>query len=78
MLVTLVPLINLRPVESSVDLSDPDFDEAWETLLDSGVSEETLRVVTDINGNNVDVLNDIDRAVFGVDVDDLRYDSYLN
>ena len=65
-------------VESSFNLSDSDFDEAWETLLDSGVSEETLRVVTDINGNSVDVLNDIARAVFGVDVDDLRYNSYLN
>lgn len=65
-------------VESSFNLSDPDFDEAWETLLDSGVSEETLRVVADINGNNKDVLNDIARAVFGVDVDDLRYNSYLD
>lgn len=67
-----------EPVESSFNLSDPDFDEAWETLLDSGVSEETLRVVTDINGNSKDVLNDIARAVFGVDVDDLRYNSYLD
>lgn len=67
-----------EPVESSFVMSDPDFDEAWETLLDSGVSEETLRVVTDINGNNVNVLNDIARAVFGVDVDDLRYNAYLD
>jgi hypothetical protein len=67
------PTHKSETVESSFIFSDPDFDEAWETLLDNGVSEETLRVVTDINGNSVDVLNDIARAVFGVDVDDLKY-----
>lgn len=63
-----------EPIDSSSFIqSDPDFDEAWDTLLDNGVSEETLRVVTDINGSTVDTLNDVARAVFAVDLEDLGY-----
>lgn len=37
----------------------------WETLLDLGVSEETLQVVTDINGYNERALLDILYATQG-------------
>lgn len=37
----------------------------WELLIDMGVSEETLRVVTDINGYNYKTLCDILYVVFG-------------
>lgn len=39
--------------------------EAWDALLDMGVSEDVLRVVTDINGYNEEALSDIEFAVFG-------------
>lgn len=67
-----------EPVESSSDLSDPDFDEAWDTLLYSGISEETLNIVTSLNGNSVKVLNDIARLAFGVDLEDLGYHANLD
>lgn len=37
----------------------------WNTLLEMGVSEETLRVVTDINGYNEETMEDILYACFG-------------
>lgn len=37
----------------------------WDILLDMGVSEETLKVVTDINGYSYETLCDILYAVFG-------------
>ena len=38
----------------------------WDFLLEEvGVSEETLQVVTDINGYTIDTLNDILYAVTG-------------
>ena len=37
----------------------------WETLLDLGVSEETLQVVTNINGYNEQALLDILYATQG-------------
>ena len=33
--------------------------EMWDTLLDLGVSEQTLQVVTDINGYNEKSMKDI-------------------
>ena len=39
---------------------------AWETLLDMGVQEETLQVVTSINGYNMETLNDVLYAKFGL------------
>ena len=33
--------------------------EMWNTLLDLGVSEQTLQVVTDINGYNEQSMKDI-------------------
>ena len=37
----------------------------WNELLERGVQEETLRVVTDINGNNKQAMYDILYSVFG-------------
>ena len=39
--------------------------EMWDTLLDMGVSEETLQVVTSINGYNTDTMEDVLYVVFG-------------
>lgn len=33
--------------------------EAWDTLLSLGVSEQTLQIVTSINGYTMDTLEDI-------------------
>ena len=40
-------------------------DEMWDTLLDLGVSEQTLQVVTDINGYNEQSMRDILYSVTG-------------
>ena len=45
---------------------------AWNKLLANGVSEETLQVVTDINGYSISTLDDIAHAVFGEHLEDLR------
>lgn len=37
----------------------------WEKLLEIGISEETLQVVTDINGYNAETLLDILYSVTG-------------
>lgn len=37
----------------------------WDTLLDMGVSEETLQTVTDINGYNEKSMKDILYSRFG-------------
>lgn len=39
--------------------------EMWDALLEMGVSEETLRVVTDINGYSEQTMEDILYAVTG-------------
>lgn len=45
----------------------------WEILLNSGVSEQTLQVVTDINGYTESSMHDILYAVFGLrNFDDLN------
>lgn len=36
-----------------------DKDEAWDTLLMLDVSEDTLQIVTSINGYSMDTMNDI-------------------
>ena len=41
-------------------------EEAWDLLLDMGVSEETLQTVTDINGYNMGSMNDILYSRFGL------------
>ena len=39
--------------------------EMWDELIEMGVSEETLRIVTDINGYNEDTMHDVLYAAFG-------------
>ena len=40
--------------------------EQWDYLIENGiVSEETLRVVTNINGYNQETINDVIHAVTG-------------
>lgn len=39
--------------------------QAWDTLIDMGVSEETLRVVTNINGYSLDTLQNVLYSVAG-------------
>lgn len=34
-------------------------EEAWDALIEAGVSEETLQIVTAINGYTVDTLEDV-------------------
>lgn len=45
-----------RSVMASTDLS---VDEMWDYLLDIGISEETLQIVTDINGYSEQTMCDI-------------------
>lgn len=43
-----------------------ELDELWDKLIDdAGVSEDTLKVVTSINGYNIDTLEDILYATTG-------------
>lgn len=42
-----------------------DMNEMWNTLLNLGVSEQTLQVVTDINGYSEETMRDILYAVTG-------------
>jgi hypothetical protein len=34
-------------------------DRAWDTLLEAGVSEQTLQIVTSINGYSMDTMRDV-------------------
>lgn len=34
-------------------------DEMWDALLEMGVSEQTLQIVTNINGYNTETLKDV-------------------
>ena len=43
-----------------------DVNTMWDRLIEMGVAEETLRVVTCINGYNEETLYDVLYAVFGV------------
>lgn len=40
-------------------------DQAWSILEDLGVSDETLKIITDINGYNLETLEDVLYAVSG-------------
>lgn len=42
-----------------------DINNAWDTLINMGVSEDTLKIVTSINGYNLDTLQDVLYAVSG-------------
>ena len=41
-------------------------DIAWNVLLEIGVSEETLQIVTSINGYNIETLQDILYVISGL------------
>lgn len=50
-------------------------DNMWDALLDMGVSEETLQIVTDINGYSESTMCDILYAVTGYsDFDQINYE----
>lgn len=40
-------------------MSNNKIEKAWDTLLELGVSEQTLQIVTSINGYNLETLDDI-------------------
>jgi hypothetical protein len=37
----------------------------WDRLIELGISEDTLQIITSINGYNEDTLNDVLYAKFG-------------
>lgn len=45
--------------------SDPELTSAWDKLLEMGLHEETLQIVTDINGYSIETLQDVLYAAFG-------------
>jgi hypothetical protein len=45
--------------------TDKAIERAWNTLLELGTSEETLHVVTEINGLSIETLEDILYAMYG-------------
>ena len=47
--------------------------EMWDTLLELGVSEQTLQVVTDINGYNEQSMKDILYSVYFALFDKITY-----
>lgn len=49
-----------------------EINEAWDILVANGISEETLNIITSINGFSVETLNNVARAAFGVDLEDLN------
>ena len=52
-------------------------EQMWNKLREHGVSEETLQVVTDLNGYTKDTLEDVLWVCFGYhDFDDLRWVPY--
>lgn len=46
-------------------LNDETMEMAWEELLEMGVSEETLQIITCINGYNLQTLHDVLYAYSG-------------
>ena len=61
-----------RVIKSSFDL-DPtgEISKAWDLLIEHGISEETLNIITSINGYSVETLNDVCRAAYGLDLDQM-------
>lgn len=59
-------------IKSSYNL-DPtgEISEAWEILENNGIEFQTLDIITAINGYSVETLNEVARAAFGVDLEDL-------
>ena len=42
-----------------------DVNEAWDILMNMGISEETLKIITSINGYNMETMEDVLYAAFG-------------
>lgn len=62
----LEPLPIPIPMRLETDMDYSDTNELWDNILESGiVSEETLQVVSAINGYSVDTLTDVLYAVTG-------------
>ena len=40
-------------------------DQMWDALLEAGISEQTLQIVTNINGYSEETMTDILYAAFG-------------
>lgn len=40
-------------------------EEAWDALTEEGISEETLQIITSINGYSIDTLEDVLFAAVG-------------
>ena len=55
----------LKPLKEVINMTNTILTEAWEYLLNIGVSEETLQIVTSINGYSINTLNDILYVVTG-------------
>ena len=53
---------HIRSIKASSGMTK---DNMWDALLDMGVSEETLQIVTDINGYSESTMCDILYAVTG-------------
>lgn len=56
--------------EYELELNDIDIDDARDKLIMSGVSEEAIDLITNINGYSIDTLNDVCRCRFGEGLDD--------
>ena len=48
-----------------LNYENKEVEEMWDMLIDMGVSEETLQIVTAINGYNQQTMEDILYAKFG-------------
>ena len=64
---------------SNVQLQELSFSKFWEFLMEQAIaSEETLRVVCNINGSTVETLNDVLGVVTSFDFEqyceDIEYD----
>lgn len=46
-------------------MNKTDIENAWNKLLEMGVSEQTLNIVTDINGYNMDTMKNVLYAYAG-------------
>ena len=62
-------------IKAGYDL-DPtgEIQSAWDLLMHYGISEQTLQIVTNINGYSVDTLNKVSRAAFGLDLNQIGFE----
>jgi hypothetical protein len=53
-----------RPSTSLKEI-DMGIEQMWDTLTENGVSEDTLQIITNINGYSAETLNSVCYAKFG-------------